>query len=505
MKLAELIAGIRCRILQGDPETEIPGLSADSRQAGAGSLFVAVSGSAADGHRFIGAAVAAGAGAVLAERFDEGLPEGVACIQAENSRQAWGLMAANLHGNPARSLVMCGVTGTNGKTTVATLLYQLFRRLGYRCGLVSTVSYEIDGERYPSTHTTPDPSQLQRLLAAMRDRGCTHVFMEVSSHALDQERVAGIPYRAALFTNLTHDHLDYHKTFRNYLIAKKKLFDGLGSEAVAIVNLDDRNGQVMVQNTAARVKGYALKQVCDYQGRLLASTLEGLQMRVEGHESWFRLTGEFNAYNLLAVYAAARELGEAPGPVLEAMSLLEGAEGRFQVLRSEDGSRSAVVDYAHTPDALANVLKTLREVLGSPARILTVLGCGGNRDAAKRPEMGRIASTLSDQAIFTSDNPRDEDPDAILDAMMEGVEPARRAQVLVISSRREAIRAACRLAAPGDTLLVAGKGHETYQEIRGVRHPFDDREEVRNAWKEFTENRTGLPGNGGIWTRKSPS
>ncbi|MDX2285078.1 MAG: UDP-N-acetylmuramoyl-L-alanyl-D-glutamate--2,6-diaminopimelate ligase [Bacteroidia bacterium] len=480
MLLSSVIHGLQARLLNSSLDPDILGIESDSRNVRPGFLFVAVKGTQADGHAYIARAIELGAAAVMAETLPEPLPEGVAWIRSSSTRQDLGLALANFYEHPARDLQVCGVTGTNGKTTVATLLYQLFTALGYRCGLISTVSYRIGSEVLPSTHTTPDAVQLHRLLHRMRESGCTHVFMEVSSHSLDQERVSGVPFRLGMFTNLTHDHLDYHGSFQAYLRAKKRLFDGLAPGSAAIVNTDDRNGLVMVQNTQARVRTYALKHAADYRARIIENTLEGLHLDVDGREVWFRLVGSFNAYNLLLVYAAAAELGAAPEEVLQAMSLLEGAEGRFQLIRSA-GGMTGIVDYAHTPDALENVLYTIRNVNQGQAHILTVVGCGGNRDREKRPKMAKIAAELSDQVILTSDNPREEDPQEILNDMWAGVPAEHQRKTLIIENRREAIRTACRLAQAQDIILVAGKGHETYQEIRGVRHPFDDREQLREA------------------------
>ncbi len=463
----------------GDPV--VSGVAFDSRKVAAGSLFVAVPGMQVDGHAFVEKAIEAGAKAVVLERMPDLRDPEVVYLQVENSARALAELSAAFYDYPARKLTMIGVTGTNGKTTVATLFYQLLAEMGETAGLVSTVAYRVGDEVLPASHTTPDPVQLQALFAQMVEAGCGFCCMEVSSHALHQQRVAGIPFKLAMFTNLTHDHLDYHGTFKNYLAAKKLLFDGLGTEAVAIVNADDRNHRVMVQNTAARFKTFALKRMAAYHGKLLENTLEGLRLEIDGREGWFRLRGSFNAANLLAVYAGAVELGFEPEEVLAGLSALPGAAGRFEVMQQPAAQLTAVVDYAHTPDALENVLQTLRDIHRGQGRVITVVGCGGNRDQAKRPEMARIAARLSEQVVLTSDNPRHEDPETIIAQMWAGIGLESRRQVLRITDRREAIRTACTLAQPGDLILVAGKGHETYQEIKGVRHPFDDRAELAKA------------------------
>jgi UDP-N-acetylmuramoyl-L-alanyl-D-glutamate--2,6-diaminopimelate ligase len=487
MKLTELLDQIPRRAIHGDPERDIATVEFDSRAVVPGSLFVAVRGTQVDGHQFIAKAIALGAIAIVAEKVPSPVDSTLTWVEVEDSQAVLGLLMANYYGNPARELVMLGVTGTNGKTTIATLLHQLFTRLGIKAGLVSTIRNLIGEVESPATHTTPDPKQLHRLFREMVDQGCEVCCMEVSSHALAQHRTAGIPFQVGIFTNLTHDHLDYHGTFKAYLQAKKQLFDQLGTPSVALINLDDRNGRVMVQNTAAQVKTYSLQHLADFRARLLENTFEGLLLDLEGEQVWFRLRGSFNASNLLAVYGAAVSLGHEPRPVLQALSLLEGAEGRFQVIRHPHTQQTAIVDYAHTPDALKNVLETIHDINRGDSRVITVVGCGGNRDRAKRPEMGRLAAQQSDQAIFTSDNPRDEVPEAILDDMIAGVPAEFKAQVLCISNRREAIRTAVQLAQPGDVIVVAGKGHETYQEIKGVKYPFDDREVIREAMKIPTE------------------
>lgn len=465
----------------GQLDREISSVEFDSRAVQADSLFVAVGGTRVDGHDYLPAAEERGASALLVERMPAERKDGLTYLRVENSQAVLGRAIANFYDNPAEELVVVGVTGTNGKTTVATLLHQLFTQMGVKAGLVSTIRYQIGEEELPSTHTTPDPKQLHQLFRQMVEAGCEVCFMEVSSHALTQHRTAGIPFKAGLFTNLTHDHLDYHGTFKAYLQAKKLLFDGLGKRSVAIVNLDDRNGKVIVQNTQAKVATYSLRSMADYRARILENTFDGLLLEIDGEQVWFRLRGSFNAYNLLVAYATAVELGYEDKEVLQALSTVSGAEGRFQIVDSPGEQKTGIVDYAHTPDALKNVLQTVRDVSQGQNRVITVVGCGGNRDRAKRPEMARIATELSEKVILTSDNPRDEDPEAILDEMMTGVTPESQARVLRITARREAIRTAVALSQPGDVILVAGKGHETYQEIKGTRHPFDDREILREA------------------------
>ncbi len=488
MLLRELINGISPISIQGNLEREVLAVTFDSRKVTEGSVFVAIKGSQSDGHAYIEKAVALGALAVVVESLPAVLAENVTWIVVERSSRALALLAANFNHNPAYTLVLVGVTGTNGKTSIATLLHGLFTELGHTCGLVSTIRCKIGTENWPATHTTPDPVQLHDLFARMLKAGCTFCFMEVSSHALDQDRAYGIPFRAALFTNLTRDHLDYHGTMDNYLRAKKLLFDQLGKEAVAIVSADDRNGSVMVQNTRAEIRTCSLSKLANYRAKMLDNTLEGLHLEVNGQQTWFRLRGAFNAMNLLMVYATGCELGEDPDSVLEVLSGLGGIEGRFEVIQDPETRITAVVDYAHTPDALQNTLETIKEANHMQARVLSLVGCGGDRDKGKRPEMAKIAARLSDLSIFTSDNPRSEKPEEIIRDMEAGLDTLLRRKTLSIVDRREAIRTLCRLAHPGDILLVAGKGHETYQEIMGERHPFDDRVEVRRAFEELTPN-----------------
>jgi len=454
-------------------------LAADSREAAAGSCFFALPGTASDGHRFIAQAVAAGAVAVVCERLPETLDDAVCYVVVADCHAAMADMAAAFYDHPSRELHLVGVTGTNGKTTVATLLYDLFRRLGYEAGLISTVVYRVGGRRIPSTHTTPDAIRLNALLREMADAGCAYCFMEVSSHAIVQERIRGLHFEGGIFTNLTHDHLDYHKTFAAYVQAKKLFFDRLPAEAFALTNADDRNGRVVVQNTRARTASYSLRAAADFTGRVLEQHLDGMLLRLGGDEVWVRFLGRFNASNLLAVCGTALLLGADRTEVLAALSSLTPVSGRLEFVRAADG-RTAVVDYAHTPDALENVLRTLGELCTGGSRLIAVCGCGGDRDRTKRPEMAAIAVKYAATAVFTSDNPRHEDPEAILDEMVAGLPPE--ARYLRIADRGEAIRAAAMLARPGDIVLLAGKGHETYQIVGDERRHFDDREQIERLF-----------------------
>ncbi|MEL6674903.1 MAG: UDP-N-acetylmuramoyl-L-alanyl-D-glutamate--2,6-diaminopimelate ligase [Bacteroidota bacterium] len=481
MKLKTLLTGVPTLEIKGELDKEIGDFSADSREIEKGHLFVALPGTQVDGHAFIDKAIAKGAGAILCEKLPAQQPEGVTFIRVEVSHRELARIAANFYGNPAQKLKLVGITGTNGKTTSATLLYHLFTSLGLTSGLVSTIGNKIGRESIPATHTTPDPKQLHHLFAQMWEAGCEYCFMEVSSHALVQHRVFGIPFQVAMFTNITHDHLDYHGTFQEYIKAKKLLFDHLPTGATALINVDDRRGKVMVQNTRGKVKTFGLKRMADYKARLLENSFDGLLMEIDGEEVWFRLHGSFNAYNLLMVYGAALELEEEKEDVLKAMSKMGGVAGRFEVFHFE-GQRIGIVDYAHTPDALKNVLSTIQDINQTRGKVITVVGCGGNRDQAKRPKMAAIALDYSDQVILTSDNPRNEDPESILDMMYEGVPAALRRKVLRIENRREAIRTASQLAQNQDIILIAGKGHETYQEVKGVKYPFDDRQVLQEAF-----------------------
>lgn len=467
-------------------DTDITALTMDSRRVAPGCLFIAVRGTVTDGHQFISKAIELGASAILCEEIPADAPEQVAFVQVADSARAMGLAAANFYGHPSKKVRLVGVTGTNGKTSVATLLFRLFRSLGYRCGLLSTVQNQIDDAVIPATHTTPDSITTNQLLIQMLERGCTHVFMEVSSHAVVQERIAGLHFAGGIFTNITHDHLDFHGTFDNYIKAKKGFFDQLPRAAFALTNADDKRGGVMLQNTLARKESYSLQTLGTFKGKILADGLFGLEMDIDDRRVWFKLIGRFNAYNLLAVYGAAVLLDEDPEDVLTQLSGLMPPPGRFEQVISPDRV-VGIVDYAHTPDALQNVLETIAEFAqeseaGRLPQVITVVGCGGNRDAAKRPVMAAIACKLSTRVILTSDNPRNEDPMAILEQMQAGVPPIDFKKTLTIEDRREAIERAVSLAKPHDVILIAGKGHETYQEIKGVKHDFDDRAVLREAF-----------------------
>lgn len=488
MQLTQLIDRISPLAVSGQvADREVSGLAFDSRKVQPGNLFVAVPGTQVDGHDFIDRAITAGAVAVVGQRLEKWKKntatdaEQPVMIRVANSATALALLADTFYGSPSRDLQLVGVTGTNGKTTVTTLLHDLFTALGYRVGLLSTVEVRIGSEKMTATHTTPDALAINANLDAMRQAGCEYVFMEVSSHAVDQNRTVGLVFRGGLFTNITHDHLDYHKTFRNYLNAKKAFFDGLPISAFALTNLDDKNGAVMLQNTSATKRGYSLRKLTDYRGRILDNSPQGLQLEINGTELFTRLLGRFNAYNLVAAYGVAIELDQAHDEVLLAISKLSAASGRLEHVVDPAGSLTAIVDYAHTPDALRNVLETLRSVMGAAGRLICVVGAGGDRDRAKRPEMARIAATIADQVILTSDNPRSENPEVILNEMEAGLEAPLRARCLRITDRRSAIRTAVQLARTGDLILVAGKGHETYQEIGGEKFPFDDKAELLHA------------------------
>lgn len=470
----------------GDMEREIHAIAFDSRKVKENSLFIAVKGTQVDGHEFIGQAIKAGAVAIVCEELPEEIIEGVTYVAVKNSAAALGVIASNFYDNPSSKLNLVGVTGTNGKTTIATLLFQLYKKLGYSTGLISTVQNQIDSKVIPASHTTPDAIQLNQLLADMVDHGCEYCFMEVSSHALAQFRVEGVSFRGAVFTNISHDHLDYHKTFDAYINAKKKLFDGLGSDAFALVNVDDKRGRIMLQNTKAEKNTYALKSVANFKSKLISNTIHGLEMEIDGKNAWFKLIGDFNAYNITAVYATAVLLGEDSDEALKQLTLLSGAPGRFEQVVS-DAKVTAIVDYAHTPDALKNVLETITELRTGNEKVITVVGCGGDRDKSKRPLMAAIACSMSDKVVFTSDNPRTEDPIAIIKDMQEGISPADYKKTVILADREEAIKTACLLANENDIILVAGKGHETYQEINGVRHPFDDKEVLGRMLNLFAE------------------
>ena len=481
MKLDILLKAVCPLQTAGDMAKDITGVNMDSRQVQPGHLFVAVKGTQTDGHAYIGKAVAQGAAAVVCETWPEQLVDGVTYVRVSDSESAAGCLATAFYGNPTERLRLVGVTGTNGKTTVATLLYELFRRFGYKCGLCSTVCNYIGDEALPTEHTTPDPVTLNRLLGRMADEGCEYAFMEVSSHAVAQHRIAGLKFAGGIFTNLTRDHLDYHKTFENYRDAKKAFFDGLPKTAFAVTNVDDRNGRVMVQNTKATVKTYSLRSAADFKARVLEESFEGMCLDIDGREVSVPFIGRFNVSNLLAVYGAARCLGRRQEERLVGLSALRPVNGRVETLRSGEGV-TAIVDYAHTPDALVNVLSTINEILKKRGQVITVCGAGGNRDKGKRPLMAQEAVKNSDKVIITSDNPRFEEPQAIIDDMLAGLNREQMRKVVSVVDRREAIRTACMMAQPGDVVLVAGKGHEDYQEIRGVKHHFDDHEVIRDIF-----------------------
>jgi UDP-N-acetylmuramoyl-L-alanyl-D-glutamate--2,6-diaminopimelate ligase len=474
--LQEILYKVSIRSIHGDRDRTIVNLQTDSRQAGPGSLFIAVKGTHTDGHKYIPDVIAAGTTAIVCEDLPDPLPEKITFIQVEDASVAAGIIAHNFYGQPSEQLHLVGVTGTNGKTTIATLLYKLFSALGYKCGLLSTVENRIGDRIMAATHTTPDPLHLNALLREMLDAGCTHAFMETSSHAIHQHRISGLQYSGGLFSNITHDHLDYHKTFEEYIRVKKSFFDALPSDAFAISNADDKRGAVMLQNTNAKKYFFSLKTLADFKGRILENNLTGLVMTINDQEVHFRLIGEFNAYNLLAVYGAAICLGEDKNEILRCLSTLSGAEGRFDYIVSPKEKIIGIVDYAHTPDALINVLATIQKLRKGHEKIITVVGAGGDRDKTKRPLMGAAACEYSDKVIFTSDNPRSEEPEQIIRDIEAGLNTAAKRKYISITDRKEAIRTALNLAGPEDILLVAGKGHEKYQEINGVKHAFDDKQ-----------------------------
>ncbi|MFD2873668.1 UDP-N-acetylmuramoyl-L-alanyl-D-glutamate--2,6-diaminopimelate ligase [Mucilaginibacter ximonensis] len=480
--LSDIITGLPFTELQGSADVEISSIVFDSRKVVPGCLFVAVRGTQVDGHDYIEKAIEMGAVAVICEELPGHTAAEVDFLMVKDSAAALGIVSANFYDNPSKKLKLVGVTGTNGKTTIATLLYQLFRDLGYKCGLLSTVENQINGKVIPSTHTTPDQVELNRLLDDMVAQGCDYCFMEVSSHAVAQHRIEGLSFTGAIFSNLTHDHLDYHKTFENYLKAKKAFFDGLPKTAFALTNADDKNGSVMLQNTKAHKKTYGLKNMADFKGKVLENQFSGLLLLIDNEEVWFKMVGSFNAYNLLAVYAAAMLLDQDHAKVLTSLSKLSGAEGRFDYVISPN-KVIGIVDYAHTPDAVQNVLSTIHNIRKGNEQVITVIGCGGDRDKTKRPVMAKVACEWSDKVILTSDNPRSEDPMQIIRDMEEGVSVKSKFNVASIVDRHEAIKTACELARPGDIILLAGKGHEKYQEIKGVKNHFDDKEELLNNFK----------------------
>lgn len=480
--LKDILYEVRIVSMEGNTNIAIENIQFDSRKVRKDSLFVATKGTAVDGHTFIEGATDKGAIAVVCETFPEEINPNVTYVKVNDSKEALALMAANFYDHPSEELQLVGVTGTNGKTTTVTLLHKLVRGLGYKAGLVSTVVNKIVDEEVPATHTTPDPIQLNELLREMVSTGCDYCFMEVSSHAVDQKRVFGLNFKGAVFTNITHDHLDYHKTFDNYIKAKKAFFDGLSRDSFALINIDDKNAGVMVQNTKAKVRSIAVKKLADYHAKVMENTFDGLVLNINGQDVWTKMMGDFNAYNLLSVFAVADQLGMDNMQVLTMISTLKSVDGRFQYLQSED-KITAIVDYAHTPDALKNVLKTINNIRTGNEQLITVVGCGGDRDKTKRPIMARIAADLSDRVVLTSDNPRTEDPEAILKEMEDGLDPIERKKTIKITNREEGIKTACALAQAGDIILIAGKGHEKYQEINGERGHFDDVEIVEQNLK----------------------
>ncbi len=481
MRLNELLKNVESLNIIGDANVEITGVNIDSRRIEKGHLFVAIPGTVTDGHKFIPKAIELGAAAVLCEIIPEEETAGVTYIKVASTEDAVGKVATLFYGDPSRKLKLVGVTGTNGKTTIATLLYNMFRKFGHKCGLLSTVCNYIEGEAIPADHTTPDPIELNRLLAQMVDAGCEYAFMECSSHAIAQKRIGGLKFAGGLFTNLTRDHLDYHKTFENYRDAKKAFFDGLDKDAFAITNADDKNGMIMVQNCKAQVKTYSTRTMADFKAKIIECHFEGMYLDINGKEVGVQFIGKFNVSNLLAVYGAAVMLGKKPEDILLILSTLKSVNGRLEPIHSPEGY-TAIVDYAHTPDALENVLNAIHEVLNGNGKVITVCGAGGNRDKGKRPIMAQEAVKQSDKVIITSDNPRFEEPQDIINDMLAGLDQKQMKKVLSIVDRREAIRTACMLAEKGDVILIAGKGHEDYQEIKGVKHHFDDKEVVKEIF-----------------------
>lgn len=481
MRLSQLIINLNHLGITGETSKDVKGVNIDSRKVGQDHLFIAVRGTQADGHNFIGKAIEAGASVIVCEDLPADINPEVTYIKVENSESVVGHIATAFHGNPTLRMQLVGVTGTNGKTTIATVLYNMFRKMGYKAGLISTVVNYIDGEAIPTEHTTPDPITLNELLGRMADAGCEYAFMEVSSHSVVQNRIGGLKFAGGIFTNITRDHLDYHKTFENYLKAKKQFFDNLPEDAFAITNADDKNGMVMVQNTKARIKTYSVRSMADFRAKIIECHFEGMYLDIDGREVGVQFIGKFNVSNLLAVYGAACMLSKDPHEVLVAMSAMTPVSGRFEALRSPEGY-TAIVDYAHTPDALENVLNAIHDVLDGKGDVITVCGAGGNRDKGKRPLMAQEAAKQSDKVIITSDNPRFEEPQDIINDMLAGLDTTQMKKVIAIADRREAIKTACMLAKKNDVILIAGKGHEDYQEIKGVKHHFDDKEEVQKAF-----------------------
>lgn len=477
----EMLSEIEILESTGDLATQVGGIQFDSRKVKPGDLFVAVKGTHVDGHQFIAKAVELGASAIVCELWPEYIPSGVVVVRIDQTQLNFGKIASAWFNHPSANLKVAGVTGTNGKTTIATLLYKTFSLLGYKVGLISTIKYYVGNEEFPATHTTPDALQIQELMAKMVEAGCEYCFMEASSHAIDQDRISGIRFDGGIFTNLTHDHLDYHHTFAEYLKAKKKFFDNLPETAFALTNADDKNGAVMLQNTKAAKQTYSLRSLANFHCKILEKHFDGMLLSIDGHEIWTHFTGVFNASNLMAVTGAAILLGADREEVFRILSELRPVSGRFEIIRSPEG-KYAVVDYAHTPDAIKNVLSGITEIRTGNEQIITVVGAGGDRDKTKRPEMAAEAVKQSDKVILTSDNPRSEEPEQILADMEVGVEPHQKHKVLSIVNRKEAIKTACMLAKPGDIILVAGKGHEDYQEIKGVKHHFDDKEVINEIF-----------------------
>lgn len=486
MRASEVFNRIPTLETHGTLETEISGIVFDSRKVSAGALYIAVKGVVTDGHAFIANAVDKGASVVVCEIFPEQLKENITYIKVKNSAKTLGKLASNFYGNPSENLQLIGITGTNGKTSVATLLYGIFKELGLKSALISTVEYRIGDEIIPATHTTPDIITINKLLAKALEEGCEYAFMEVSSHGIHQRRIEGLQFSIAGFTNITHDHLDYHKTFDEYLKIKKSFFDQLPASAIAITNGDDKNGKIMLQNTLATKKTFAMKTMADYHGKLLEADFNGMLLNFNGKEFWTTLTGKFNANNLLLAFAIASELGQEESETLQAISRLKRVNGRFETMRS-DGGIFFIVDYAHTPDALENVLDSINEIRTKNERLITVFGCGGDRDKEKRCEMGKIATRKSTLSILTSDNPRTEDPGEIIREIEKGVEPQNYSKYTTIPDRKEAIKMAIKFAEPKDIVLVAGKGHETYQEVNGVKQDFDDRKIIEELWKMMSK------------------
>jgi UDP-N-acetylmuramoyl-L-alanyl-D-glutamate--2,6-diaminopimelate ligase len=483
-KLQDILYKVHLLQVQGSTDIAVTGIAIDSRKVAKGAVFVAIRGAQSDGHSFIDTAISAGAAVIICEQLPTAIQDGISYLLVRNTNEALAYMAHNFYDEPSLRVKLVGVTGTNGKTTIATVLFKLFTQMGYKCGLVSTVQNQIGATVIPATHTTPDAVSLNALLNQMATEGCTHVFMESSSHAIHQHRITGLQFAGGIFSNITHDHLDYHKTFEEYIRVKKSFFDQLPASAFAISNADDKRGEVMLQNTVAKKYFYSLKKTAAFKGKILENALTGLIMTVNDKEVHFRLIGEFNAYNLLAVYGAAVCLGEESENVLTALSLLSGAEGRFDYIISA-GMIIGIVDYAHTPDALENVLMTIKKLRKGHEQVITVVGCGGDRDKTKRPIMAQTACDLSDKVILTSDNPRSEEPEAILNDMEQGLSSAAKRKYISITDRREAIRTAVGMANKEDIILVAGKGHEKYQDIKGIKYPFDDKEILTELFEEL--------------------